>query len=68
MPPLGPLYGQRVFIDESLTGDDEVVFNAGTHVDAVRMRYDSLVKLTAGVVTPFGSPMQGSRPRPVHHH
>ncbi len=53
MPPLGPLYGQRVFIDRSLSQDAEVVFNAGTHVDAVRMRYDALVALTSAVVGEF---------------
>ncbi len=65
MPPLGPLYGQRMFIDESLAQDVEVVFNAGTHVDAVRMRYDALVAMTAGVVAPFARPTQGSH---VSHH
>jgi Ala-tRNA(Pro) deacylase len=54
MPPLGPLYGQRVFIDESLATDPSVVFNAGTHVDAVRMQYDALVALSSGTVGRFG--------------
>ncbi len=59
MPPLGPLYGQRVFVDSSLADDMEVVFNAGTHVDAVRMRYDSFVALTGAVVAPFANPARG---------
>ncbi len=59
MPPLGPLYGQRVFMDQSLADDVEVVFNAGTHVDAVRMRYDALVTLTGARVGGFGRPTAG---------
>lgn len=68
MPPLGPLYHQRVFLDASLGSDVEVVFNAGTHVDAVRMRYDSLVALTGGVVAAFANPGWGRAAEPARHH
>ena len=54
MPPLGPLYGQRVFVDSSLAADPEVVFNAGTHTDAIRVRYQDLVKVVGPVVGDFG--------------
>jgi Ala-tRNA(Pro) deacylase len=54
MPPLGPMFGQRVFVDESLTRDQEVVFNAGTHTDAVRMRYDDFVRAVQPAVGAFG--------------
>ena len=39
MPPFGPLYGQPVFVDAALAAEAEIVFNAGTHMDAIRMRY-----------------------------
>ncbi len=65
MPPLGPLYKQRVFVDASLAEDEDVVFNAGTHVDAVRMRYETLVSLTGAVVATFAS---GPHGRPSQHH
>jgi Ala-tRNA(Pro) deacylase len=39
MPPFGPLYGQRVFVDAALAAEPEIVFNAGTHSEAIRMRY-----------------------------
>lgn len=48
MPPLGPLFHQRVYVDRALADQDEIVFNAGTHVDAIRMRYDDF----AGLVQP----------------
>ena len=31
MPPLGPLYGLPVYLDNSLMGQDWIAFNAGTH-------------------------------------
>lgn len=39
MPPFGPLYGQRVFVDAELAAEADIVFNAGTHSEAIRMRY-----------------------------
>lgn len=54
MPPLGPLYRQRVFVEESLASDPEIVFNAGTHVDAIRMRYNAFASVVKPVVGKFG--------------
>lgn len=54
MPPLGNLYGQRVFVDERLTEDEKIVFNAGNHTEAVRMRYADFEQLTDPVVGSFG--------------
>ncbi len=68
MPPFGPMYSQRVFIDSSLAQDLDVVFNAGTHVDAVRMRYQALVNLTGGVVGQFAYAMQGHGTAIAQHH
>lgn len=53
MPPFGPMYGQRVFVDQTLAEDPEIVFNAGTHGEAIRMRYDDLVLLVHPVVGTF---------------
>jgi Ala-tRNA(Pro) deacylase len=53
MPPLGSLYNLPVFVDESLAADEAIVFNAGTHRDAIRMRYDDFVRLTKPRVCSF---------------
>src|SRR5262245_27609578 len=45
MPPLGPLYGQRVFVDEELTRDPQVAFTAGSHHDTIRMPYAEFERL-----------------------
>jgi Ala-tRNA(Pro) deacylase len=39
MPPFGNLYGLDVYVDPALALDDEIVFNAGTHTELIRMRY-----------------------------
>jgi Ala-tRNA(Pro) deacylase len=49
MAPFGPLYGQKVVVDESLTRDREITFHAGTHVDAIRMRYEDFARLVRPV-------------------
>ena len=53
MPPFGALYNLPVFVDESLAKDKEVVFNAGTHHDAVRMSYEDFVRLAQPTVCSF---------------
>jgi Ala-tRNA(Pro) deacylase len=53
MPPLGPLYGQRVFVEKSLTMDPEIVFNAGSHSEAIRMRYADFDALVGPTVAEF---------------
>ena len=45
MAPFGELYGQDVYMDDSLSADPEIVFHAGTHADAMRMRLADFVSL-----------------------
>jgi Ala-tRNA(Pro) deacylase len=54
MPPLGPLYRQRVFVDNTLAEEPEIVFDAGTHTDAIRMRYADFAAVAKPVVGSFG--------------
>ncbi len=53
MPPLGPLYRQRVFVDRALAADPYIVFSAGTHRDAIRMRFGDFAKLAKPIVGVF---------------
>jgi len=53
MPPFGPLFRQRVFVDETLADEDQIVFNGGTHRDAVCMRFDDFAMITNPVVARF---------------
>ena len=54
MAPFGPLYGQEVFVDEALASDPEITFHAGTHADAMRMRYDDFATLAHPVTARIG--------------
>jgi Ala-tRNA(Pro) deacylase len=45
MPPFGNLYNLPVFVDQSLAVRQEIVFNAGTHVDTIQMHYDDFERL-----------------------
>ena len=51
MPPLGNLYGMSVFADESLTHDEEIAFNAGSHRELVRMAWEDLERLVHPKIT-----------------
>lgn len=55
MPPFGQLYKLPVFVDRSLEADEEIVFNAGTHRDAIRMKYADFKKLVAPKVADFAA-------------
>ncbi|RDH82532.1 MAG: deacylase [endosymbiont of Galathealinum brachiosum] len=47
MPPFGCLYDMDVYIAESLSEDDTIAFNAGSHLEAIQMNYkdyENLVK------------------------
>lgn len=53
MPPFGALYGLRTWVDESLTRDKEIAFNAGTHSEAIRMSFEDYRRLAAPVLLWF---------------
>ncbi len=39
MPPFGNLYDLEVYVAESLADDEEIVFNACSHTELIRMKY-----------------------------
>jgi Ala-tRNA(Pro) deacylase len=45
MPPFGNLYGLPVWVDESLTRDREIGFNAGNHEQTVHLAYADFAQL-----------------------
>lgn len=47
MPPFGCLYDMNVYVAESLSEDDKIAFNAGSHLEVIQMDYkdyENLVK------------------------
>lgn len=45
MPPFGNLYGVDVYVDRRLADDEEIVFNAGSHVELIRLKYADFERL-----------------------
>ncbi len=44
-PPFGHLYNIPVYADTSLEEDEYIVFNAGTHTDMIRMKWQDYKKI-----------------------
>jgi len=55
MPPFGNLYGFKVFADESLTHDKEIVFNAGSHRELIRMSWADFQRLARPKIIRFAA-------------
>ena len=53
MPPFGPLYGQPVFADVALASEPKIVFNAGTHTEAIVMRWADFANSVRPIVGRF---------------
>ena len=50
MPPFGNLYDMPVFVDDLLREDEEIAFNAGSHIDLIQMGYADFERLVQPVV------------------
>ena len=57
MPPFGNLYGVETYVEKSLTENDFIVFEAGTHSDAMKMRYGDFEQLAKPKVAEFAVKM-----------
>jgi Ala-tRNA(Pro) deacylase len=60
MPPFGNLYGVPVWVDGSLTQDEEIFFNAGNHEQTVHVAYADFARLVQPRVASFrmGRPVE----------
>jgi Ala-tRNA(Pro) deacylase len=45
MPPFGNLYNLSTYVDKHLAEQDYIVFEAGTHTDAIKMSYRNYEKI-----------------------
>ena len=63
MPPFGNLYGLPTYVDQSLAEQDYIVFEAGTHTDAIKMSYGDYEKIVKPKVNDLAiklQPMKGA--------
>jgi Ala-tRNA(Pro) deacylase len=56
MPPFGNLFNMRVLVSASLTEDEYIAFNAGSHRDLIKLAYADFERLVKPTVIPFTSP------------
>src|SRR6266567_8034511 len=54
-PPFGNLYDMPVFADESLTRDKEIAFNAGSHLELIRMAWNDFERLVKPRIERFAT-------------
>ena len=60
MSPFGNLYQVPVAMDRTLGDSQEIVFNAGSHTDTIKMRYQDFARLVKPKVGAFGQPFGGA--------
>ena len=63
MPPFGNLYGLPTYVDPDLAEQDYIVFEAGTHTDAIKMSYHDYEKIVKPKVNDLAiklQPMKGA--------
>ncbi len=53
MPPFGNLYDMEVYVAQPLTKDEQIVFNAGTHTEIIKMAYQDFERLVKPKVLAF---------------
>jgi len=59
MSPFGNLYQVPVVVERILGESEEIVFNAGTHTDTIKMRYRDFAALVKPRVGGFGQTFDG---------
>jgi len=55
MPPFGNLYGMEVYAAESLSGDEEIAFNACSHTELIKMKFKDFLKLVKPKIIKFSA-------------
>lgn len=53
MPPFGNIYDLDVYVDKSLAEDEDIVFQAGSHVETIKMKYKDYSRLANPNVAEF---------------
>jgi len=55
MPPFGNLYHLEVWVDQVITEDEFIVFQAGSHVETLKIKYSDYVRLVNPKVGDFSA-------------
>jgi Ala-tRNA(Pro) deacylase len=66
LPPFGSMYGLETLLDESLRHAEQIVFEANTHQEAIRMAGADFMKLENPLVGDFAKP-RSAKPAAASH-
>jgi Ala-tRNA(Pro) deacylase len=58
MPPFGKLYGMPIFVSDALLEDEHLVFQAGSHTEAVKMSTADYMRLESPTVHRLSRPRE----------
>ena len=61
MPPFGNLYNLPTYVDKHLSQQDYIVFEAGTHTEAIKMNYRDYEKIVKPKVADLAIKLQPMR-------
>ena len=53
MPPFGNLYGMDVYVADSLTQNEQIAFNAGSHTEVIKLAWHDYQRLVQPQVVSF---------------
>lgn len=56
MPPFGNLYNLPTYVHQDVAASENIVINAGTHAEAIRLRYADFARLARPRLGRFGEP------------
>ena len=59
MPPFGRLFKLPLYCDKTLAKQAEIEFNAGTHIETIRMRFSEFVRLEDPLMIEFSEQSVG---------
>jgi len=62
MPPFGNLYGLPTYVDKRLAQEDYIVFEAGSHTDAIKVSYRDYEKIVKPRVEDLAVKLQPMKP------
>lgn len=60
MPPFGNLWDMPVYVDPTLAKDEDIAFNAGSHVELIKLAYDDFAMLVKPRTIPMAAMAAGS--------
>ncbi len=53
LPPFGTQYAMKTLVEESLSDDEEIIFEGNNHHEAIRMRYEDFRRIEEPLVAQF---------------